>query len=83
MRAEIIRIGNSKGLRIPKAVLEQCGMKTAVDLKVKDHSLIVTPCEETRAGWEKNFQLMAKNKDDTLLDADSLSHSLDEDEWQW
>jgi len=83
MRAEIIRIGNSRGLRIPKAVLEQCGMKTAVDLRVEDHSLIVTPYEEVRAGWEKSFQLMAKNKDDTLLDDGVLSHSWDEDEWQW
>ena len=83
MRAEIIRIGNSKGLRIPKAVLEQCGMKNAVDLRVEDHSLIVTPYEEVRSGWEKCFQLMAKNEEDTLLDASSLSHSWDEDEWQW
>lgn len=83
MRAEIIRIGNSKGLRIPKVVLEQCGIKSAVDLRVKDHSLIVTPYEEVRAGWEKCFQLMAKNKDDTLLDVSSLSNSWDEDEWQW
>lgn len=83
MRAEIIRIGNSRGLRIPKAVLEQCGMKTAVDLRVQDHSLIVTPYEEVRAGWEKSFQLMAKNKDDALLDEEALLHSWDEDEWQW
>ena len=83
MRAEIIRIGNSRGLRIPKAVLEQCGMKTIVDLRVKDHSLIITPYEDARAGWEENFKLMAKNKDDTLLDAESLSHPLEEDEWQW
>jgi antitoxin MazE len=83
MRAEIIRIGNSKGLRIPKAVLEQCGMKNAVDLRIEDHSLIVTPYEEVRAGWEKCFQLMAENKDDTLLDVSSLSNSWDEDEWQW
>lgn len=83
MRAEIIRIGNSKGLRIPKAVLEQCGIKSAVDLRVEDHSLIVTPYEEVRAGWEKYFQLMAENKDDTLLDISSLSNSWDEDEWQW
>ena len=82
MRAEIIRIGNSRGLRIPKAVLEQCGMKTAVDLRVQDHSLIVTPYEEVRAGREKSFQLMAKNKDDALLDEGVLSHSWDEDEWQ-
>ncbi len=83
MRAQIIRIGNSKGLRIPKAVLEQCGIKSAVDLRVKDHSLIVTPYEEVRAGWEKCFQLMAKNKEDTLLDVSSLSNPWDEDEWQW
>lgn len=83
MRAEIIKIGNSRGLRIPKAVLEQCGMKTTVDLRVQNHSLIVTPYEEVRAGWEKSFQLMAENKDDTLLDEGALSHSWDEDEWQW
>lgn len=83
MRAEIIRIGNSKGLRIPKAFLKQCGMKSTVDLRVEDHSLIVTPYEEVRAGWEKCFQLMAENKDDTLLDVSSLTNSWDEDEWQW
>jgi antitoxin MazE len=83
MRAEIIRIGNSKGLRIPKAILEQCGMKNAVDLRVKDHSLIVTPYEELREGWEQCFQLMAKNKDDKLLESDLMSHSWDEEEWQW
>lgn len=83
MRAEIIKIGNSKGLRIPKSVLEQCGMRTTVELRVQDHSLIVTPYEEARVGWEIDFKRMAENKDDTLLDADSLFHSLDEDEWEW
>jgi len=58
-------------------------MKRAVDLRVEDHSLIVTPYEEVREGWDKCFQLMAKNKDDTLLDISSLSNSWDEDEWQW
>jgi antitoxin MazE len=83
MRAEIIKIGNSKGLRIPKAVLEQCRMKNAVNLMVEDHMLIVTPYEEVRVGWEKGFQLMAKNGDDSLLDTDFIMHSWDEEEWQW
>lgn len=83
MRIEIIKIGNSKGVRIPKAILEQCGMKTTVDLRVQDHSLIITPYEDPRAGWEEDFQRMAQNGDDTLLDADFLSHPLDEDEWEW
>ena len=83
MRAEIIRIGNSKGLRIPKAVLQQCGMKNSVNLLVEGHMLIVTPCEEARTGWEKGFQLMAKNEDDNLLDMNFTGHSWDEEEWQW
>lgn len=83
MRVEIIRIGNSRGLRIPKAVLEQCGMKRAVNLEITDHSLIITPCEETRSGWTEAFELMAKNKDDELLDTDSVTHSWDHEEWQW
>ena len=83
MRAEIIRIGNSKGLRIPKAILEQCGMKNVVDLIVKDHSLIITPHEEIRDGWSDAFQLMAKNEDDVLLDTETLTHSWDEEEWEW
>lgn len=83
MRAEIIRIGNSKGLRIPKSILQQCGIQTSVNLEVEDHSLIITPYKNPREGWEKDFQLMAQNKDDTLLDADFIEHSWDEEEWQW
>jgi len=83
MRADIIKIGNSKGLRIPKAFLEQCGMKTSVDLRVEDHSLVVTPYEKTRDEWEEKFKLMAKNEDDAPLEIGSLKNSWDEKEWQW
>jgi antitoxin MazE len=83
MRVEIISIGNSRGLRIPKAILEQCGIKKAVDLRVEDHTLLITSYEEAREGWDKAFQRMAKNEDDGLLDADSPLHSWDEEEWQW
>jgi antitoxin MazE len=84
MRADIIKIGNSKGLRIPKTILEQCGLKESVNLRVEDHTLIITPYEEdARSGWEQAFKSMAENKDDVLLDAPSLDHSWDEKEWQW
>lgn len=83
MRAEIIKIGNSRGLRIPKAILEQCGLKDEVDLIVKDHTLMIKPHEEHRKGWAQAFQTMAKNKDDVLLDEDILDHSWDEEEWTW
>lgn len=83
MRSEIIKIGNSRGLRIPKAILEQCGLEKMVNISVKEHSLIITPYEEPRKGWEQAFQLMAQQKDDTLLDSDLPPHSWDEEEWQW
>jgi antitoxin MazE len=83
MYAEIIKIGNSKGLRIPKAFLKQSKIKNTVQLTVKDHSLIITPYEEVRSGWEDSFKLMAENEDDTLLDMNNIEHSWDEEEWVW
>ena len=83
MYAEIIKIGNSRGLRIPKPLLNQSNIKNRVQLTVKDHSLIITPYEETRSGWEDSFKLMAENKDDGLIDIDNIESSWDEEEWKW
>ena len=83
MQAEIVKIGNSQGLRIPKTILKQCKIKNKVNLLVKNHSLIITASEDVRAGWEESFRQMAKNGDDKLLDKDNIVHSWDEDEWKW
>lgn len=83
MYTEVIKIGNSRGLRIPKAILKQCGIKNVVDLTVRDRTLVITPYEEIRTGWEENFRLMAQSKDDRLLDIGSTIHSYDEEEWEW
>lgn len=83
MRVEIIKIGNSKGLRIPKAVLEQCGMKDAVNMIVEDHTLIIKPYKEVRKGWTEAFQHMSATQNDALLDEDLIHHSWDDEEWKW
>ncbi|WP_341790642.1 hypothetical protein [Rickettsia endosymbiont of Polydrusus tereticollis] len=83
MHAEIIKIGNSKGLRIPQAFLKQCKIRNTVNLTVKNHSLIITHYEEIRDGWEESFSLMAKKKDDYLLDENYIDPSLDTEEWEW
>jgi len=83
MNAEIIKIGNSRGLRIPKVLLAQCKIKNKVQLTVQNHALIITPYEEARRGWEKSFQIMAKTQDDKLMDARLTEHSWDKEEWQW
>ena len=84
MRASIIKIGNSQGVRIPKPLLDQTGITGDVELEVDKSQIIIRPISIPRAGWDSAFQAMAQNKDDRLLDGnDTTSHSWDDEEWQW
>lgn len=84
MRVDIIPIGNSKGLRFSKAILEQCGIEDSVNLEIKDHTIIITPYnQKPRKDWGDAFQRMSKNKDDTLLDDENEISSWDKTDWTW
>lgn len=83
MKADIIKIGNSQGIRIPKAILEQCNLKGEVKLEVDAGNLIVKPARKPREGWDASFKEMAENGDDVT---DWPDHSLtewDDEEWEW
>lgn len=82
MRARIVRIGNSQGIRIPKALLEQTGFGEEVDLEVRDGQIILRPLAQPRQGWETAFQHMAEQEDDALLDSE-ISTVWEAEEWQW
>ena len=84
MRASIVRIGNSQGIRIPKVVLEQTRLHGEVDLEVKDDKIIISPIKKPRQDWDRQFKLMAERGDDKLLDSEVVSlTSFDEEEWEW
>jgi antitoxin MazE len=84
MKAQLIRIGNSQGIRIPKALLEQCHFEKSVELEVHDGVLIVRPVHDARAGWAEKFREMAERGDDALPDAGSVSLTdWDNTEWNW
>ena len=51
MKARIVRIGNSKGIRIPKPLLDQTGLQGEVEIQAKNGSLIIRPTRKPRAGW--------------------------------
>src|SRR5207237_6225922 len=82
VRASIVRIGNSRGLRIPKALLEQCGIGDAVDLTVEDGRLVVRPLGTARTGWAEAAAEMAAHGDDQLLDPE-IPTTFDDTEWSW
>ena len=84
MRARVIKIGNSHGLRIPKPILEQTGIRDDVEIELEKNKIIIRPVQKAREGWDKAFKMMAKKGDDKLIISDKdISHSWDEEEWQW
>lgn len=84
MRARIVRIGNSHGIRIPKPILEATGLSDEVELEVGEGRLIVRAVRRPREDWEASFAAMAEAGDDRLLDAEvTETSSWGEDEWEW
>jgi antitoxin MazE len=68
MRTQIAQIGNSKGVRIPKPLLEQTGLQGEVEITAEDNSLMIRPLKRPREGWAVAFQVMARRGDDALID---------------
>jgi len=67
MEVSVIRIGNSKGIRLAKTILETYGIEDKVELIPKEGYLILKPVSKPREGWEASFEKMHENGDDELL----------------
>ncbi len=83
MKVSITRIGNSKGIRIPKALLKQLKLEDVVELEAEKDRLIIRPARAPRQDWGKAFQKMRKRGDDAILDGEIQSTEWDKREWQW
>lgn len=87
VKARIIKIGNSQGIRIPKLLLDQVGLTDQVEVEAQPDQLVIRPVsqsQQSRQGWEEQFRAMAARGDDKLLDAELVSGSRwDENEWEW
>lgn len=84
MKTNIVRIGNSKGIRLPKSLLEQCQLKDTVEIEVEGNVLIIRPLRAPRSDWSQAFAKMAKHKDNALLDQEAKSGTeWDRSEWRW
>lgn len=82
MKATIIPIGNSRGIRIPKAVLEQCHIDKEAIMEIEKGAIIIKPSKkEARTGWDESFKEMRRLKEDNLLVSDNVDS--DFKEWEW
>ncbi len=73
MNLNIIKIGNSKGIRIPSYILKECNINDVVSLYVKEGKVIIEPIESPRKNWNQEFIKMHQNNDDKLIIDNSIS----------
>ena len=82
MKVDLVRVGNSRGIRIPKPIIEQCGFEDAVELRVENRHLVIAPAREPRAGWEEAFRAAGPSSGDEFL-LDIPGNQFDVEEWKW
>jgi antitoxin MazE len=82
MKTQIIQIGNSQGIRIPKVLLEDSGLEGEVELEVTEDGLLIRRSNKARKNWDEQFRSMAENEDDEMLDRETAT-GFDEKEWRW
>ncbi len=80
MEISIVQIGNSKGFRLPKTLIEKYNIKDKVELILENGYLILKPITSPRQGWETAFKEMCKNGDDQLL-FDDVFENENLEEW--
>jgi antitoxin MazE len=67
MKAALVKIGNSRGIRLPKSVIEQCGLENELEMEVRNRELVLRSARRPREGWDSAFAIMSERGDDILL----------------
>ena len=82
MLISVVQIGNSKGIRLPKSIIEQCEINDKLDMEIKDNAIILKAVKKKpRDGWGEKFKMMTENGDDKLAIEDSID--IDMKNWEW
>ncbi|MHA1610926.1 MAG: AbrB/MazE/SpoVT family DNA-binding domain-containing protein [Promethearchaeota archaeon] len=85
IKTKIIQIGNSKGIRIPKHVLERLNFHNQIELiiDVDKQQIHIKSMKSVRQDWEKAFEKMHQLEKDELLIEDGLDIDSDSESWEW
>jgi antitoxin MazE len=81
VKARIVAIGNSQGVRIPKPLLEQAGLEGDVELHAENGRIVIAAARRARAGWAEAAAALRSRGEDALLD--TPAPSFDAEEWEW
>ena len=83
MKAKLVAIGNSRGIRLPKAVIQQYALEGDVELEMREDHFVVRAGRRPREGWEEAFSRMAAKGHDALLDDEAVHTETEWERTQW
>jgi len=82
MRTKLIKIGNSKGIRLSSTLINQFDLKEEIILESTDKGILISPAKTPRQGWEEQFKSSVKKPG--KVDAwNNFPNNFDEEEWAW
>ena len=82
MKTRLVRIGNSRGLRLPKPLIEEAGLKDEVEVTLRNGALVITSADHPRAGWESAVQLLLERREEYVLEEPEHT-KFDDEDWEW
>ncbi len=77
MKTKIVQIGNSRGLRLSKTILDKYEIEDTVNLRLEEDFIVIEPVKKTRANWASAFKEMRDNGHDELLIDDIFEEEVD------
>jgi len=82
MKAKLVQIGNSRGIRLPKPIIEEAQLNDEVDIHVKEGAIVITSIRMPRSGWAVSAKKLHDQEQGKLLDSNTPT-DFDEKEWEW
>jgi antitoxin MazE len=82
MKTRLIRIGNSRGIRLPKPIIDELGLTDEVVMELRADSLVIRPSLAARSGWAEAAEGLASDGEARLLDPPAATRFEDR-EWTW
>ena len=82
MKTRLVRIGNSRGVRLPKPLIEQAGLTEEVEMRVQEGAIIIARAAPPRSGWAEAARHARQRQEDRFLES-ATSTRFDDEEWKW
>ena len=82
MKTRLVRIGNSRGVRLPKPLITEAGLSEEVELRVQEGAILIVRAVPPRTGWAEAARELHGRDEDMPVDP-VPSTRFDKREWKW